>query len=182
MLRVGIELEIWQQGNQRPVYLDRYRENISLQEDGNVSVTEIPAEKPANEIFGDSILVSFYGLLFLTLVARALRDRTRKRNSGVIIKHINGQVLTGQPGQTILEIIRNHSIPHASLCGGRGRCTTCRVRVGIGCLDLEKPSALEKSALDRIGAAPNVRLACQTRPHITHRYYAVNVTGYRHRQ
>ena len=38
------------------------------------------------------------------------------------------------------------------------------MRVGEGCLDLEKPSALEKFALDRIGAAPNVRLACQTRP------------------
>jgi adenylate cyclase len=36
--------------------------------------------------------------------------------------------------------------------------------VGQGVLDLEKPSPLEKSALERIGAAPNVRLACQTRP------------------
>jgi adenylate cyclase len=166
MLRIGIELEVWQQGNERPVYLDSYRENITLQEDGNVSVTEIPADKPANEVFGDSILILFFGLVFLTLAARALRDRTRKRNSGVMIKHINGQILTGKPGQTILEIIRSHSIPHASLCGGRGRCTTCRVRVGMGCLELEKPSALEQFALDRIGAAPNVRLACQTRPHI----------------
>jgi adenylate cyclase len=166
MLRIGIELEVWQQGSERPIYLDSYREEISFQENGMVSVTRIPREKPANEIFGDGILVSFYGLLLLTLAARALRDRTRKRNSGVTIKHINGQVLNGMPGQTILEIIRNHSIPHASLCGGRGRCTTCRVRVGKGCLELEKPSALEQSALDRIGAAPNVRLACQTRPHI----------------
>ncbi len=166
MLRIGIELEVWQQGSERPIYLDSYREEISFQENGVVSVTRIPREKPANEIFGDGILVSFYGLLLLTLAARALRDRTRKRNSGVTIKHINGQILNGKPGQTILEIIRNHSIPHASLCGGRGRCTTCRVRVGTGCLELEKPSALEQSALDRIGAAPNVRLACQTRPHI----------------
>ncbi len=166
MLRIGIELEVWQQDSESPVYLDSYRENISLQKDGNVSVTEIPEEKPANEIFGDSILISFYGLLFLTLAARSLRDRTRKQDSSVVIKHVNGQVLTGKPGQSILEIIRSHSIPHASLCGGRGRCTTCRVRVGMGCLELEKPSALEQSALDRIGAAPNVRLACQTRPHI----------------
>ena len=166
MLRIGIELEVWQQGTERPVYVDSYRQQISLQEDGSVSITEIPAEKPANEIFGNGILVSFYGLLFLTLAARALRDRTRKQTSGVIIRHINGQVLTGEPGQTILEIIRSHSIPHASLCGGRGRCTTCRVRVGTGCLDLEKPSTLEQFALDRIGAAPNVRLACQTRPHL----------------
>jgi adenylate cyclase len=166
MLRIGIELEVWQQGDASPVYVDSYRQEITLQEDGSVSVTEIPAEKPANEIFGNAILVSFYGLLFLTLAARALRDRTRKQTSGVIIRHINGQVLTGKPGQTILEIIRSHSIPHASLCGGRGRCTTCRVRVGTGCVDLEKPSTLEQFALDRIGAAPNVRLACQTRPHL----------------
>ena len=44
------------------------------------------------------------------------------------------------------------------------RCTTGRVRVGDGIDDLAEPSALESAALRRIGAAPNVRLACQTRP------------------
>ena len=82
----------------------------------------------------------------------------------IVISHINGRELKGASGQTILEIIRRYSIPHASLCGGRGRCTTCRIRVGQGSQHLPKPSKLEQFALNRIGAAPNVRLACQTRP------------------
>ena len=162
--RIGIELEVWQPDADIPPFLDRSQKDFVLPEDNDETAAKIPSEKPANEILRDGILITFYGLLLLTLAARAFRERTKKRNSDVIIKHINGQILKGIPGQTILEIIRSHSIPHASLCGGRGRCATCRVRVGLGSLELEKPSPLEQSALQRIGAAPNVRLACQTRP------------------
>jgi adenylate cyclase len=164
MLRVGIELEVWQNVGEEPVYSDRYRDDYGLNSELSNAVAEIPLIKPANEILRDGVLIAFYGLLILTLVSRMARDTKQNKTGGVTIQHVNGQVINGKPGQTILEIIRSHSIPHASLCGGRGRCTTCRVRVGEGCLDLESPSALEKFALERIGAAPNVRLACQTRP------------------
>ena len=36
------------------------------------------------------------------------------------------------PGTTVLETLRANGIPHASVCGGRARCTTCRVRVVSG--------------------------------------------------
>ena len=166
MSRIGVELEVWQKTPEEPVYSDRYRDNYGLNKEISKSTVDAPAIKPANQIFRDGVLISFYGLLILTLTARVFRKKTQNKSGSVTIKHVNGQLLNGSPGQTILEIIRNHSIPHASLCGGRGRCTTCRVRVGEGCLDLESPSALEKFALDRIGAAPNVRLACQTRPRL----------------
>lgn len=55
-------------------------------------------------------------------------------------------------------------VPHAQVCGGRGRCSTCRVRVYEGADALPAPELLEKRVLRRIGAADNVRLACQTRP------------------
>lgn len=64
----------------------------------------------------------------------------------------------------MLETIRSHGVPHASVCGGRARCTTCRVRIGRGLDTCPAPSALEQQALKRIQAAPDVRLACQTRP------------------
>jgi adenylate cyclase len=164
MGRIGMELGVWHPDADITPVLDRNQKDFILPEDNHETAAKIPSEKPANEILRDGILIAFYGLLLLTLAARAFRETTKKRNSDIIIKHINGQVLKGIPGQTILEIIRNHSIPHASICGGRGRCATCRVRVGQGSLELEKPSPLEQSALERIGAAPNVRLACQTRP------------------
>ena len=164
MLRIGIELEVWQQDSGAVVTPERYQNQFILPHNSHDEKAEPASGKPANLVLRDGILISFYGLLLFTLVARVFRRTTLKISSGITVKHINGQILNGIPGQTILEIIRSHAIPHASLCGGRGRCTTCRVRVGQGCLDLEEPSPLEKFALERIGAAPNVRLACQTRP------------------
>src|SRR5205085_12145517 len=55
-------------------------------------------------------------------------------------------------------------IPHASVCGGRGRCSTCRVRVRGEVHALDPPSASEMRVLHRIGARPNIRLACMLRP------------------
>ncbi|MCW8883640.1 MAG: adenylate/guanylate cyclase domain-containing protein, partial [Motiliproteus sp.] len=63
--------------------------------------------------------------------------------------------------------LRQNRIPHASVCGGRGRCTTCRIRIDLGIEQLPEPGKLEQEALQRIEAAPNVRLACQSRPHGT---------------
>jgi ferredoxin len=65
---------------------------------------------------------------------------------------------------TLLEVSRANGVPHASLCGGRSRCTTCRVRVEKGLDELGPPGSAEAIALNSIEAAPNVRLACQIRP------------------
>jgi adenylate cyclase len=68
------------------------------------------------------------------------------------------------PGATVLETLRENGIAHAAVCGGRGRCTTCRVLVTKGFDTLPAPEALEASALTRIGASAGTRLACQIRP------------------
>jgi adenylate cyclase len=67
-------------------------------------------------------------------------------------------------GMSVLEISRLHDIPHASVCGGRARCSTCRVRVIEGAADRPPPNANERRVLQRVGAPANVRLACQFRP------------------
>jgi adenylate cyclase len=67
-------------------------------------------------------------------------------------------------GYPVLEASRSAGIPHASICGGRGRCTTCRIRVLRGSEALPPPRSSERSALARLHAGPNVRLACQLRP------------------
>jgi adenylate cyclase len=64
----------------------------------------------------------------------------------------------------VLEASRAARIPHASVCGGRARCSTCRVRVIAGGGGIPAPSAVEQAVLDRIRAGPLVRLACQLRP------------------
>jgi adenylate cyclase len=75
-----------------------------------------------------------------------------------------GRQVKGEAGATLLEISRAAGIPHASVCGGRGRCTTCRVLVLEGSEHLPPPNATEAAALLRIKAPPGIRLACQIRP------------------
>ena len=64
----------------------------------------------------------------------------------------------------MLEASLVNNIPHAHVCGGRGRCSTCRIRVLSDTSALPSPSAAEQAVLERVGAAPGVRLACQLRP------------------
>jgi adenylate cyclase len=67
-------------------------------------------------------------------------------------------------GLTLLEMSRLNGIPHPSSCGGRGRCSSCRVLVLSGDEKADPPSMLEKRMLDRIRAPRQVRLACQYKP------------------
>lgn len=98
------------------------------------------------------------------LLARFARLSLASRGRGFELVLPDGRQVRGATGRTVLEALRAARVPHAAVCGGRGRCTTCRVRVGPGLQDLPLPSDLESAALQRIGAPANVRLACQTRP------------------
>ncbi|MBV9566768.1 MAG: (2Fe-2S)-binding protein, partial [Hyphomicrobiales bacterium] len=53
----------------------------------------------------------------------------RRRAGGVSITYLDGPIVRVPPGATLLEVSRSLGIPHASVCGGRARCSTCRVRV-----------------------------------------------------
>ena len=83
----------------------------------------------------------------------------------VNVQYPGGRSARGRTGQTLLEISRHHNIPHASVCGGRARCSTCRVAIENGQDLLEPPDENESRVLRRIKAPENVRLACQLRPH-----------------
>lgn len=114
--------------------------------------------------FEIAILSTSVGLLVLSILARWLRGVFNRRRGVVHIVYPEGRRVPIAAGTTILEASRGAGIPHASVCGGRGRCSTCRVRIGQGLENLTPPSDDEAKVLKRIGAAPNVRLACQTRP------------------
>jgi adenylate cyclase len=108
-----------------------------------------------------------YGYLAAIVVlfaARQVRLSIRRARRGVTIQYNDGREVMVTTGTSILDASRENGIPHASVCGGRGRCSTCRVRIGIGLDTLPAPSEAEFKVLERVGAAPNVRLACQTRP------------------
>ena len=111
----------------------------------------------------DGILIVFWASLGLVLIARMIRQINARR-SRIRINYPDGREVYAPRGFSVLEASRFAGIPHASVCGGRGRCSTCRVRVGAGSSTLPPPSAAEQRVLDRVGAQPNVRLACQLRP------------------
>jgi len=108
-------------------------------------------------------LVGYALLVILVLAARQLRDYLRRLNA-VMVTYADGEIVELHRGSTILDASRQAGIPHASVCGGRGRCSTCRVRILAGLEQLPPPDLNEIRVLQRVGAPPNVRLACQTRP------------------
>jgi adenylate cyclase len=98
------------------------------------------------------------------LVARSLRERLRRRKGVVHLTVVDGRRLSAPIGRTVLEALQLGKVGVASVCGGRGRCTTCRITVHAGGESLDAPTGLEREALARIGALAQVRLACQIRP------------------
>jgi adenylate cyclase len=109
------------------------------------------------------IIVGFWACLGAVLAARTIRQVSQRR-SRVRITYPEGREAQVPRGFSVLEASRFARFPHASVCGGRGRCSTCRIRVTHGLSNLLPPSASEQRVLQRIGAPPNVRLACQLRP------------------
>jgi adenylate cyclase len=103
-------------------------------------------------------------LVAMAFAGRSLRNWRHRRRQLPRLALASGRVVPIRVGATVLETLRDYGIPHASLCGGRARCTTCRVLVTKGLDQLSAPSGLEADALGRIGASPGMRLACQIRP------------------
>jgi adenylate cyclase len=104
-------------------------------------------------------------LLMGVLGARPLRDLWERRAGVVRLDYSERRSVAHPAGLTILEMSRIAGIPHASVCGGRGRCSTCRVRIGgEDRTKLPPASPEEQKVLARVGAPANVRLACQLRP------------------
>ena len=103
-------------------------------------------------------------LLALPFAGRGVRRRLRRRERQAILTHASGRSVPIVSGANVLETLREHRIPHAAVCGGRARCTTCRILVTKGLDQLTAASGLEAKALARIGATAGMRLACQIRP------------------
>ena len=124
-----------------------------------------PAEQ---QLLGDIVndfLIFYLGLIGLVLLARTARALNERRASIVTLSYGNGRTVRVPKGLSVLEASLRHNVPHASMCGGRARCSTCRIRVIGDCSALPQPSPREAFVLDRVGAAdPSIRLACQLRP------------------
>ncbi len=104
-----------------------------------------------------ALLAAAIGIWLLLLFA----DRYSQK---IAVSYANGPTFLVPQGLSLLDVSRINRIPHASVCGGRARCSTCRVRVIEGLEQQPDASETELKVLKRVGAPSNVRLACQLRP------------------
>ena len=118
----------------------------------------------------EQITVFYFPILYgsaivLVFVARGIRTFIESRRGMITVSYPNRKVRVPK-GLSILEASLRFNVPHASVCGGRARCSTCRVRVVSNRSALPRPSGREAFVLARVGAAANpaIRLACQLRP------------------
>jgi adenylate cyclase len=124
-----------------------------------------PAEQHVLADIADDFLIGYLGLLGLVLLARAARALNERRGGMITLSYGNGRIIRVPKGLSVLEASLRYNVPHASICGGRARCSTCRIRVIGDCDVLPEPSQREAFVLDQIGSAdPSIRLACQLRP------------------
>ena len=112
----------------------------------------------------DAIEYTFWALLGLCAIIYASRMAWHRYGGQLEIGYAQGPTIRARAGPTLLEISRMNGVPHASVCGGRGRCSTCRVRIEEGGDQLGPRNAVEERTLASVNAGPNDRLACQIRP------------------
>ena len=116
------------------------------------------------EIFRSEVRLGFAAVLTLIGGYLAWRYFERLTAAKITIRYIGGPTVKIAKGATLLEASRANGIAHAAVCGGRARCSTCRVRIDEAEVPLPPPEFHEAITLGSISAGENVRLACQIRP------------------
>ncbi len=106
---------------------------------------------------------SWLGLVALVILAARFR-LWQQRHNRFEVTYPGDFSVEAPLGMSVLEVSRMAHLPHVSVCGGRARCTTCRIRVEETADELPPPNELEAGALARIGAPVGLRLACQLQP------------------
>jgi adenylate cyclase len=146
------------------------REVIQLAKQPQWRKENLQALPPAKRSAVDHVTLLYFpigyvGLIGLVFAARGVRT-LRERRRGMLTVSYPDRKVSVPIGLSVLEASLRFHVPHASVCGGRARCSTCRVRVVSDRGVLPLPSRRETFVLTRVGASrdPAVRLACQLRP------------------
>jgi adenylate cyclase len=124
----------------------------------------LPGARPLLNDIAWGVFGALLGVTAGVLVARLIRSRRQRRRGVSRITYPGRRWIDIPHGFSVLDASQMLGMPHTSICGGKGRCSTCRIRVLAEPDALPPPAADEQRVLQRIRAPPNVRLACQLRP------------------
>ena len=122
------------------------------------------AQRLAIAQWKDNLLNWYFSIIGAAFIAREIRNLIERRRKRLVSVSYPGRIVRVPRGWSVLEASRSFHLPHAAMCGGRARCSTCRVRVTAGEEFCPPAANDEQGTLERIGAPPDVRLACQLRP------------------
>lgn len=84
----------------------------------------------------------------------------------ILIQNLhNKEIFIKNENKNLLDIIHENYIDWMHACGGKGRCTTCKVQVleGLQNFSDDSPAEMKFRNLNRLAA--NERLTCQSRIH-----------------
>ena len=112
----------------------------------------------------NSVLLYYPSILVFLFVSALIIYRYRLSMREITVKYADGVEVKISKGTSILEASRENSIGHISMCGGRGRYSTCRIRILSDHDDLPERNGVEEQVAKRLNLDSNVRLACQLRP------------------
>lgn len=110
-----------------------------------------------------TIQLTFIGMVGTVFLLRGART-LRQKSTLIDVHYEHGATVRVPKEMTLLEASRLNGVAHYSVCGGRGRCSTCRVRILDSDGPLPPPSDIERATLHRIHADEDIRLGCQLRP------------------
>ena len=99
-------------------------------------------------------------------VSHAFNDRkSTEEEASVPRVHVgpDDKQIVMRGSETILAASLREGIPHAYACGGRARCSICRISVEKGLEFCSPRSKGERTVAERLNFGPETRLACQTK-------------------
>ena len=90
------------------------------------------AQRLAIAQWKDNLLNWYYAIIGAAFIAREIRNLIERRRKRLVSMSYPGRIVRVPRGWSVLEASRSFHLPHAAMCGGRARCSTCRVRVTAG--------------------------------------------------
>ena len=111
------------------------------------------------------LVMNYYPIFILSIIILISLSILKTKFYGTIeVKYPGNKSVLISKGTSILEASKIGNISHQAICGGRGRCTTCRIKIISDKNKVNRPNVNEIKAIERAGLDDGIRLACQLRP------------------